>query len=261
MLERKPVFPGVIEINHQAARIIGCNVYVVFDQNEWLMIDIGYNDTVDEIVELLREMDFPLSKCRTLIATHADVDHIQGLAKAKQILRTTVSAHPLAAEPLRKGDRLKTFAEIAAQNIDMEMPPVEIENLIDDGDVVKVGGLELEVWLTPGHTDSQLSFRLDNLLFSGDNIYRDGCVGAIDAHHGSDLPAFVESLRRIRASDVEWLLPSHGPIFRKENELLDRTIKRLESYLHMADFGTCAVDWPLMDDWEHELAEGKMPGE
>ena len=31
-------------------------------------------------------------------ATHADVDHIQGLAKAKQILRTTVSAHPLAAE-------------------------------------------------------------------------------------------------------------------------------------------------------------------
>jgi hypothetical protein len=43
----------------------------------------------------------------------------------------------------------------------------------------------------------------------GDNIYRDGCVGAIDAHHGSDLPAFLRSLPRIRASDVSWLLPSH----------------------------------------------------
>ena len=84
-------------------------------------------------------------------------------------------------------------------------------------------------------------------------------MGAIDAHHGSDIQAFLKSLRRIRASDVEWLLPSHGPIFRKDNAVLDRTIARLESYLHMADFGTCAVDWPLMDEWDRELADGKMP--
>jgi glyoxylase-like metal-dependent hydrolase (beta-lactamase superfamily II) len=97
------------------------------------------------------------------------------------------------------------------------------------------------------------------LLLSGDNIYRDGCVGVIDAHHGSDIQAFLRSLRRIRASDVEWLLPSHGPIFRKDNTLLDRTIARLEGYLHMADFGTCAIDWPLLDEWDRELAEGRMP--
>ena len=126
-------------------------------------------------------------------------------------------------------------------------------------DIVEVGNLKLEVWRTPGHTDSQLSFRMGNLLFSGDNIYRDGCVGAIDAHHGSDLVDFIRSLRRIRSSDVEWLLPSHGPIFRKDNDLLDRTIQRLEGYLHMADFGTCAVDWPLMDEWEREIVEGRLP--
>ena len=37
------------------------------------------------------------------------------------------------------------------------------------------------------------------------------------------------------------------------------TIARLERYQHMADFGTCAVDWPLMDQWEDELASGKRP--
>ena len=257
MLERKSIFPNVIEMNYQSGQILGCNVYLVYDQSEWLLIDIGYEDTVDEIVEMIRQLDFPLSRCKTLVATHADVDHIQGLAKAKQLLRTSVTAHPLAAEPLRTGDRLKTFALIETQNIDMEMPPVEVEHLVEDGDTIKVGDLELDVWLTPGHTDSQLSFRYGNLLFSGDNIYRDGCVGAIDAHHGSDIPAFVKSLQRIRDSDVEWLLPSHGPIFRKDDELLDRTIARVESYSHMADFGTCAVDWPLMDEWEREIAEGK----
>ena len=259
MLERKPIFPGVIEINFQAGHVLGCNVYLVFDRDEWILIDVGYEETVDELIELVRQLDFPLSQCKMLVATHADVDHVQGLAKAKQLLRTEVVAHPKAVGPLESGDKLHTFAEIEAQNIHMEMPPVKIDRAIQEGDVIQVGDLKLDVWHTPGHTDSQLSFRLRDLLFSGDNIYRDGCVGAIDAHHGSDLTDFLKSLTRIRESDVKWLLPSHGPIFAKNNALVDKTIARLKTYLHMADFGTCAVDWPLMDEWEREVAEGKLP--
>jgi glyoxylase-like metal-dependent hydrolase (beta-lactamase superfamily II) len=259
MLERKPVFPHVIEMNFQAGHLIGCNVYLVYDQDEWILIDIGYEETVDEIIELIRQIDFPLSHCKTLVATHADADHIQGLAKAKQILRAPVTAHLLAAAPLEEGDKIKTFAEIAAQNIHLEMPPVKVDRTVDEGDRIQVGRLELEVWHTPGHTDSQLSFRLGQLLFSGDNIYRDGCVGVIDAHHGSDIPAFIRSLKRIRECDATWLLPSHGPIFRKDNSLLESTIQRLQGYLKMADFGTCAVDWPLMDEWADEIAAGQLP--
>ena len=35
---------------------------------------------------------------------------------------------------------------------------------------------------------------MGDLLFSGDNIFRDGCVGVIDAHHGSNLPDYIRSL-------------------------------------------------------------------
>ncbi len=255
MHERKPIFPNVIEINHQLGRMIGCNVYLIYDESEWIMIDIGYEESVDELFEIVRQLDFPFSKCKTIIATHADVDHIQGLARAKQILKTTVTAHRFAVEPLRSGDPIKTFASIE----NLPMPPVDVDHLVDDGDEIKVGNLSLQVWLTPGHTDSQLSFRLGDLLFSGDNIYRDGCVGAIDAHHGSDLVAFIQSLHRIKESDVKWLLPSHGPVFQKDDELIQDTIDRLNGYLHMADFGACAIDWPLMDQFEKELAAGSTP--
>ena len=259
MLERKPIFPNVIELNFQAGHVIGCNVYLVFDDSEWILVDIGYEESVEEIVELIRELDFPLSKCKTLVATHADVDHGQGFAMAKQMLKTTLSAHPKAAKLLQEGDKLQTFAEIEAQDIHLNMPAVDTDHMIDEGSVIEVGNLKLEVWSTPGHADSQLAFRMGNLLFAGDNIYRDGCVGAIDAHHGSDIPAFIRSLQRIRNSDLEWLLPSHGPIFRKDDQMLDKTIDRLKTYLHMADFGTCAIDWPLMDEWEEEIAQGKLP--
>ena len=259
MLTRQPIFPGVIELNFQAREVLGCNVYLVYDADEWLLIDIGYEETVDDFVEIVRQLDFPLSKCKTLVATHADVDHIQGLAKAKQILKTSVTAHPGAVKPLAEGDTLLTLAEIEAQNLKMEMPPVEVEHEVNDGDTITVGSKEIEVWHTPGHTNSQLAFRIDDVLLSGDNIYRDGCIGAIDAHHGSDIKAFVSSLKRIRDSDVKWLAPSHGPIFPNDSEVLSRTISRVEGYLHMADFGTLAESWPLMDQWDEEVAAGKLP--
>ncbi len=248
-------------MNYQARRRLGCSVYLVFDGAEWLLIDIGYEDTVGEIVEMIRQMDFPLSHCRYLIATHADVDHVHGLAKAKSMLpgaRTV--GHPETARILGSGDRVATYAEISAQGISIDFPKFKLDGIINDGDVLKLGSLSLEVWNTPGHTAGQLAFRLGDLLFSGDNIYRDGCVGNIDAHHGSDIPAFITSLTRIRNSDVKWLLPSHGPIFKKDNALLDSVIARLETYQHMADFGTCAVDWPLLDTWDEELAAGFDPG-
>ncbi|TWT91576.1 MBL fold metallo-hydrolase [Stieleria varia] len=259
MLTRQPIFPGIIELNFQAREVLGCNVYLIFDADEWLLIDIGYEETVDDFIQIIRQLDFPFTNCKTLIATHADVDHIQGLAKAKQLLKTTVTAHPNAVKPLRDGDTLITLAEIEAQNLKLDMPPVTVEHEVNDGDIITVGNLELEVWHTPGHTNSQLAFRMGDVLLSGDNIYRDGCIGAIDAHHGSDIKAFVRSLQRIRDSDVKWLAPSHGPIFANDADFMNRTIDRVRGYLKMADFGTLAESWPLMDEWDDEVETGKLP--
>ncbi len=258
MRNRRELFPHVLEMNHQARRRLGCCVYLVHSQDEWLLIDVGYEDTVREIIDLIRNLDFQLSKCRYIVATHADADHVQGLKLAKELLPSAQTVgHPLAAAPLANGDRILTYAEIPAQGISINMPLVTLDATINEGDVLKIGDLELTTWNTPGHTQSQLAFRMGSLLFSGDNIFRDGCVGNIDAHHGSDIADFIKSLERIRDSEVEWLLPSHGPAFKNDRKLLNDTISRLEKYQHMADFGTCAVDWPLLDEWEDELVSGK----
>ena len=260
MQPRRELFPHVLELNLQARRRLGCSVYLIHDGDEWLLIDIGYADTVPEFVDLIRAVDFPLANCRTLVATHADVDHIQGLAAIAELLpNARTVAHPRCKEVLEAGDRITAYAEIPAQRISLDLPPIRIDDTITEGDVLRVGSLELEVWHTPGHTDSQLAFRLGDLLFSGDNIYRDGGVGNIDAHHGSDIPDFIASLERIRASDVKWLLPSHGPAFRKDDALIQSAIDRLTGYLHLADFGTCAIDWPLLEEWDRELAAGEGP--
>src|SRR5919198_5551570 len=115
MLARKYLFPHVIEMNYQAGRRLGVNVYLIDGGSEFLLIDIGYLDTVDEIIELIRQMDFNLSTCKMVIATHADADHVQGAARARELLKTKVAAHPSSVAPLESGDAVITYASIKAQ--------------------------------------------------------------------------------------------------------------------------------------------------
>ncbi|MDX2037432.1 MAG: MBL fold metallo-hydrolase [Isosphaeraceae bacterium] len=258
MVERRYLFPGVIEMNVQARRRLGVNIYLIDGGTEYALIDVGFLDELGDVLELIRQMNFSLSACKMILATHADADHTQGLARAREVLKCKVAAHPKSVAPLEDGDEILTYAKIEAQGIHIPMPKCRVDLTVDDGDTITVGDKKLEVWSTPGHTAGQLSLRMGNLLFSGDNIFRDGCVGVIDAHHGSNLPDFIASLTRIRDCDAEYLLPSHGPIFRRDPAMIQKTIDRLESYTHMADFGTCAIDWPLLDAWEDELAEGRV---
>jgi len=258
-LQRKYLFPRVIEMNYQAGRRLGVNVYLIDGGGEFLLIDIGFEDAVEDIVELIRQMGFNLSACRMVIATHADADHVQGLARGRDLLKTRAAAHPLSGEPLESGDTILTYASIKAQGIDIPMPPFKIDLVLNEGDVIAVGDRKLEVWHTPGHTAGQLSFKMGNLLFSGDNVYKDSCVGVIDAHHGSNIPDFIRSLIRIRQDDSQYLLPSHGPVFRRDNRILQRAIDRLSEYQYRADFGTCAIGWPLLDEWEKDVNAGRMP--
>ncbi len=259
MVRRKYLFPQVIELNYQAGRKLGVNVYLIDGGEEYLLIDIGFEDTVPEIIDLIRAMDFSVSKCKMIIATHADADHIQGLRRAKEMFKTKIAAHPLSVGPLESGDAVQTYASIAAQNIEIPMPACKVDVLLNEGDTIEVGKAKLHVWHTPGHTPGQLSFRMGNLLFSGDNIYKDSCVGVIDAHHGSNLPDFIQSLQRILHDDSEYLLPSHGPCFKRDRKIIQKAIDRLTQYQYMADFGTCAVSWPLLDEWEADIIAGKLP--
>src|ERR1700745_2810754 len=102
MLARKYLFPHVIEMNYQAGRRLGVNVYLIDGGSEFILIDVGFLETIGEIVDMIRKMDFNLSTCKMIIATHADVDHIQGIARAREIMKTKVAAHPLTVEPLEQ---------------------------------------------------------------------------------------------------------------------------------------------------------------
>src|SRR6516165_5048600 len=152
MVPRRYIFPGVIEMNVQARRRLGVNIYLIDGGSEYVLIDIGFLDELTDVLELIRQMDFPLSACKLIIATHADADHTQGIARAREVLKCKVAAHPKSVAPLEEGDELLTYARIDAQNIHIPMPRCKVDMTIDEGQSVTVGDRSLEFWSNPGHT-------------------------------------------------------------------------------------------------------------
>src|ERR1044071_3513334 len=142
MLQRRYLFPHVIEMNYQAGRRLGVNVYLIDGGNEFLLIDVGYLETIEEIIDLIRGMDFNLSTCKMRIATHADADHIQGISRAKELFKCPVAAHPLTVEPLESGDEIMTYATIKAQDFAIPMPRCKVDITLNEGDVIQGGELE-----------------------------------------------------------------------------------------------------------------------
>ncbi|MFZ8997795.1 MAG: MBL fold metallo-hydrolase, partial [Ilumatobacteraceae bacterium] len=78
----------------------------------------------------------------------------------------------------------------------------------DSGDVVTVGGIDIELVHTPGHTPGSQCFLVRGKLVAGDTLFLDGC-GRTDLP-GSDPTAMQQSLRRLSTvPDDVVLYPGH----------------------------------------------------
>jgi glyoxylase-like metal-dependent hydrolase (beta-lactamase superfamily II) len=124
------------------------------------------------------------------LLTHGHPDHAEGSGRFAELTDTKVRALDPA---LRLGD----------------------EGLAH-GDVIAVGGLELRVVPTPGHTADSLCFHLpaDRAVLTGDTILGRGTT--VVAHPDGRLGDYLDSLRRLRSLTVDdgvhTVLPGHGPV-------------------------------------------------
>lgn len=82
------------------------------------------------------------------------------------------------------------------------------QKILHDGDCLELGGRELEVIHTPGHSPGHCCFyeRERQYLYSGDLIYK-GCLDAF--YPTTDPHLFFQSVQKIQSLAVKRLLPGH----------------------------------------------------
>lgn len=115
-----------------------------------------------------------------ILLTHTHFDHVSGLEEVKKITGAPIYVHPEAVDMLAD-----TTMSAAFFGLRVPSPPSPDE-LLEDGQQIKIGNLEIEVIYTPGHAPGHVSFYLEKyrVLFDGDVLFQDG-IGRTDLPGGS----------------------------------------------------------------------------
>jgi glyoxylase-like metal-dependent hydrolase (beta-lactamase superfamily II) len=136
-----------------------------------------------------------------VLLTHAHVDHA-GTAGTFAGEEVPVYVH---------GDDATAFDDPVAWGSASGAPldPVKDLRTIGDGEVLRAGGIEVEVLHTPGHTPGHCVFRTDALVLSGDLVFA-GTIGRSDFPNSSAAD-MERSLRRfLTLPDELPVHPGHG---------------------------------------------------
>lgn len=181
------------------------NTYVVAAERGGLCVIVDAPPDPASVVALVGEHDLTPT---ALLITHGHVDHAGGSGAVVAQTGVTAFAHPdddwLTMDPMTQvralfGDVVGDFA-----------PPEEHVDL-EDGQVLRLADLSVEVLHTPGHTPGHCCFRIGDALFSGDQLFA-GSIGRTDLP-GGDYDTLMESMRShiLTLPDDTEVLPGHGP--------------------------------------------------
>ncbi len=168
-------------------------------------------DPGDEVDQLLRAARSPDVAVRAILLTHAHLDHITGVGRAKATLGVPVWLHH---------DDLFLYDGIVEQGrlfgLDVQRQP-PVDAFYQAGEVLRFGSLTIEPLHTPGHcpggvclvvADGEPSVRE---LFVGDTLFA-GSIGRTDLP-GGDHDTLLRSIRDVllRFPDDTVVHPGHGP--------------------------------------------------
>lgn len=178
------------------AYLLGCEA-----TREAVIIDPG--DEIDDLLALVARERLTV---RWILLTHAHIDHITGVARAKAALGAPVGLH---RDDLFLYQAAPDQGRMFGFNVEPQPPP---DFFYTPHQVIPFGGYEARVHHTPGHSPGGVCLEVGptgtpgTQLFVGDTLFS-GSIGRTDLP-GGDLNTLMTSIR-----DVLFTFPDHSQVY------------------------------------------------
>ena len=197
-----------------------CNSYLI-DGPTRILIDPGHLNLFEHVKEGLANLNVSLEDIGLVICTHAHPDHIE----AVQLFHNTPTR---VAYHQQDWEMAKTMLDQFGSAFQARIEAIRPDFFLTEGDL-DVSGVNFQVYHTPGHDPGAICLYQPDLkvLVTGDLIFKEG-IGRTDLPGGNS-GQIKESIRRMAALDVEWILPGHGEIVTGSKEVR-RTFEQIENF-------------------------------
>jgi glyoxylase-like metal-dependent hydrolase (beta-lactamase superfamily II) len=214
------------------------SVYILRHGTDAVLIDFGSGAVLDALPGL------GITRATGVLMTHHHRDQGQGLARAvaegipvwvpqtEQELFHSVDVHWQAREVFNNYNTREDRFSL--------LEPVPVAGLLHDYSTYTVGGYEIQVLPTPGHTPGSISLLAEvdgqRVAFTGDLIAGPGKVWSLAAtqwsYNGAEgVAASIPSLLELKAQRPDLLLPSHGQPITEPGPAIDLLVERLRALL------------------------------
>jgi glyoxylase-like metal-dependent hydrolase (beta-lactamase superfamily II) len=186
------------------ARVNNTNTYLITGSKN-ILIDPGHLDLFEHVRKGLAQINLTPDEIDCVLITHAHADHMEA---AKLFQKPTL---------LAMSKQAYDFIDYYLGSTPNGLAP---DFFLGEGDL-KIGDIALEVISTPGHAPGSLCFYWPDrrALFTGDVIFSQG-IGRTDLPGGNG-KLLKQSIQRLSALTVDFLLPGHGTPVIKQKAVQD----------------------------------------
>ncbi|MDH5499563.1 MAG: MBL fold metallo-hydrolase [Gammaproteobacteria bacterium] len=196
-------------------------------------------DTGNGIGNIRAVVDQLTDKPVRVINSHSHFDHIGGNHQFDQVLSiatefTLARTHGIESDELRMEVSPAALCRDLPEGvtaIEHRTQPFSISGKIADGDIVDIGGRQLEIMHIPGHTPDSIALldREAGYLWSGDSFY-EGPIWLFFPE--TDLEAYRSSVTKLAAmaTDLNAVFPAHNTP-KADPEMLLRLRENLDRVL------------------------------
>lgn len=141
-----------------------------------------------------------------IFLTHGHADHICALNEYRERYPNAIVVGPLKEKEMFNNSSINMVYSLTGENLEFD-PDV----YVTEKDTVVLGDITFNFIETPGHTPGGMCILADDILFSGDTIFR-GDIGRYDLW-GGDFLKLKDSIKLKLFNLPEHIIvyPGHGP--------------------------------------------------